>query len=338
MSTYILGQYDHQGEKTPSNWMSSLYKQGDFDIKPTLLYTPNLTNESALLINAGASVYESSFKNVGLRIFSVNSQLYKPNFQKDITYYCRCAIRKEKHHATFFASQQYQIKLVSSEAEDDHYIAKEQMQQYVKTVTVINSNPSQARQIEDEWDIIDFIFTPQASGFDTLLFYLMRTENDYKIENRISRIVFLECSRINSLKDITPEGFSNVTIHNQPYLKIGVQAAPGLRMVINNEEIYVGRTGIYELKNSDIKIGPIGFVTSAEQWSNVGDFTAIKNALKNFKEDTDSTGTGYFVTDSKGNKVLNVNNDNDYCYYRYVINARHFPSFTLDYIYEENTQ
>lgn len=44
------------------------------------------------------------------------------------------------------------------------------------------------------------------------------------------------------------------------FIRIGVQGPTGLMMSINGEQIKVGKTGIYELNDTNIKITYLGFV------------------------------------------------------------------------------
>ena len=58
---------------------------------------------------------------------------------------------------------------------------------------------------------------------------------------------------------------SSIIITNNGYLtKIGVQGPPSLLMCINREQIRIGKTGIYELNNQNIRITSISFVPKSD--------------------------------------------------------------------------
>lgn len=81
------------------------------------------------------------------------------------------------------------------------------------------------------------------------------------------------------------EYLSNVTdiyknIISEPVYKLGVQAPPGSKMLINDKEILMGRTGIYEL-DEDIKVRSLSFI---EQYEYAKDEDATKKALDDGKE------------------------------------------------------
>ena len=58
---------------------------------------------------------------------------------------------------------------------------------------------------------------------------------------------------------------SSIIMTNNGYLtKIGVQGPPSLLMCINREQIRIGRTGIYELNNQNIRITSISFVPKSD--------------------------------------------------------------------------
>ena len=119
-------------------------------------------------------------------------------------------------------------------------------------------------------------------------------------------------SEIQNLKNINE-------IDNFLYRKIGVQSRPGLRMLINSEEIRVGRTGVYELKNSDIKIESIGMIQMAQEWK----FTETENLkIEDIKTQLQELTDDYI-------------NDTKFNYIEKVIPDREFYSFVLDYICEK---
>lgn len=101
--------------------------------------------------------------------------------------------------------------------------------------------------------------------FSMIIFELTRTMEDY------SSTVDEETGHAGRKMDITIENFFVVNNIIDTYLtsaypglktisRIGVQGPPGMLFCIEGEEIRIGRTGIYELFDEDIKISSIGFV------------------------------------------------------------------------------
>lgn len=124
----------------------------------------------------------------------------------------------------------------------------EKVEQFIKTVVI-------APGIETEWVDIEFIFTPYMT-FDTILFELRRTEEDYRIETRHPKLIYIELSVINNL--VTE------IMDNKSLIRIGVQSRPGAMMCINGDEIRVLRTGIYEIRNTNIMINFFSVINPAE--------------------------------------------------------------------------
>lgn len=108
--------------------------------------------------------------------------------------------------------------------------------QYIKTIKIAKNSGTH---------IIDFIFTP-LERFGTLVFELQRTSDDFEDNSRSASVRKKELSVINNIL--------GTLVNAKELVKIGVQAAPGTKMCINNEEINVGRTGIYEIKNGIITV------------------------------------------------------------------------------------
>ena len=115
---------------------------------------------------------------------------------------------------------------------------------------------------EKDFSVFDFVISPNENRvFNQIHFELQRVLKDFETERpdgtygRIPKIEIEILSEINNLIDIL-----NPSIDNKGVLKqIGVQSAPGLVMCINGEQIKVGRSGLYEIKNG-IEVNFIGFV------------------------------------------------------------------------------
>ena len=183
--------------------------------------------------------------------------------------------------------------------------------QYLKTITVQGGG-------EGEWVDFELIFTPLAQ-FDCLLFQLQRTIEDYRGSTRYPTIVYEELSIVkNMISSKIKQGIG--------LIKIGVQSHPGLMMCINGEEIHIGRTGTYEVRNGIITVEFFSVVEAAIENINGTNplrvngnkvtITEFLNHLANLPTVTSAT-----VTNSKcifSNSKL-----------------RSIDAFTLDYMYEE---
>lgn len=128
-----------------------------------------------------------------------------------------------------------------------------------------NSNDSQT--IEDYtvpagtgYTTFDIVFTPNAI-YNLIVFVLSRTTEDYNI---------IENSQYGRIMDITVNENNIYLMTNiidtlastyglTELIRIGVQGPTGLMMSINGEQIKVGKTGIYELNDVNIKITYLGF-------------------------------------------------------------------------------
>lgn len=154
------------------------------------------------------------------------------NFQEKQNYYFNCEI------VTFETSEQiFNIKLLNK--------ADPSKQQYIKTITIPKGTSIKIP--------IDFIFSPIIS-FDTIVFELQRIESDFTTP-REAQITIKEISLI---KNIIP------LLNTTNLIKIGIQGTPGTKMCINNEEILIGRTGIYEIKNGIVTIDFFSVVAEGE--------------------------------------------------------------------------
>ena len=159
--------------------------------------------------------------------------------QKNINYYFHGKIKRMS------TKQSFDIKLVRFDEEKGD-------EQYIKTIDI---QPLQEGL--NEWYDIEFIFTP-AADFDTILFELDRIKIDFTGEVRVPIILYEELSLINNI--VTSQIGNEIEL-----LKIGVQSRPGLLMCVNGEEIRVGRTGIYEIRNGVIKVTFFSVCAAAQE-------------------------------------------------------------------------
>ena len=140
-------------------------------------------------------------------------------------------------------------------------------EQFIKQITVQGGN-------REEWVNIEFIFNPVVT-FDTILFQLQRTIDDYQGVIRYPKIAYQQLGSINNI--INSKIGNNISL-----LKIGVQSHPGLTMCINGEEIHVSRSGIFELKNG---ILPISFFSVVNPATEVNQSLSDINSVEGWKID-----------------------------------------------------
>lgn len=260
---YILGQYNHNRDNQ-KDWIKLI--ENDYEIV-TVLTKSNIENAIP-------------FEDIGFCLKGNNA-----SFVLGQTYYCHCKIKR------LTEAQKVTLKLINFRSNDAHSDEEESYEQYIKILNIQET----ADEI-NQWTDIEFIFTPQGNDFNTVLFNLTRTNSDYTGISRKMIIAFLEMSVVNNIQDIFP------TNEGRLLLKIGIQSRPGLKMVINREEIYIGRTGVYEIKNGEIKINFISFT--------------IPSTNKTDEELKDVNKSISFLDE--------------------VPAMRAFDSFTLDYIYEQD--
>lgn len=289
MAKYILGQYNHKINAN-ENWIQPLKSTTAVSLFSIVqVQTP-------LDLNVGGSANTDSmivegFEDTALRF---NDAASFNTFALGKTYYCHCKIKRLD-----ISIQRFSIKLVNSALDatnkNVYSLTDAEFEQYIKTINVQQS-------ANNEWVDVEFIFTPQAENFNTILFNLTRTAEDFiATSKRTPIIAFLEVSEIQNIISVITKSTSNI---NPPLLKMGIQSRPGLKMCINREEISVGRTGIYEIKNGEIKVNFLSFIAPA----------------------TDKTNDELNADLSRPNKTL--------LYINEVPDKRSYDGFTIDYIYD----
>lgn len=201
----------------------------------------------------------------------------------DKTYYLNC-----KFKTMVDSEQTFYLVLLDSSGINE--------QQFIESFTIKRGNS----------DFIDmsFIFQP-FTGYDTICFELIRQWQDYNIP-RVPVIVFNELSEIKNI--IKTKNLGN----KSEFLKIGIQSRPYVDMAINGEGIKMGKTGIYELREDDIKI------TS---------FSLFKRAENTLTEEE-------FATGKKKEEDLFINTKESICLFSHE-KEREIIDFSLDYIYEK---
>ena len=203
------------------------------------------------------------------------------------TYYCHCKVKRQSE------LQKITLKLINYIGDNVGTDEEENYEQYIKIINI--------QEGIGQWTDIEFIFTPQGNNFNTILFNLHRTTADYAgTIQRKPIVAFLEVSVVYNISDIFP------TSEGRLLLKMGIQSRPGLKTIINREEIYIGRTGVYEIKDGEIKINFISFVTPSTNKTN---------------EDLEK---------------IDISDNKNLLFLTEVPTTRTFDSFTIDYIYEQD--
>lgn len=107
----------------------------------------------------------------------------------------------------------------------------------------------------------DIVFTPN-SIYNLIVFVLARTTEDYNIteDSQYGRIMDITVNKNNIYLITNIINTLASTYELTRLIRIGVQGPTGLMMSINGEQIKVGKTGIYELNDVNIKITYLGFV------------------------------------------------------------------------------
>ena len=157
-------------------------------------------------------------------------------------------------------SQTFSIKLIN-------FNSTSSVEQFIKQVTIQGGD-------REEWVNVEFIFHPVVS-FDSILFQLQRTIEDYRVFSRYPKIDYQQLGIINNIID------SKVS-NGVSLLKIGVQSHPGLSMCINGEEIHISRTGIFEFKDDTI---PISFFSVTNPATEVNQDPSDPNSVEGWKAD-----------------------------------------------------
>lgn len=221
-------------------------------------------------------------------------------------YYFRCQIKRMTSPQTFT------IKLVNYDQ-----TAIGDVEQFIKQITIRGGD-------REEWVSVEFVFHPIVQ-FDTILFQLQRTIDDYRVFARYPKIAYQQLSVINNI--INSKIGNDVSL-----LKIGVQSHPGLTLCINGEEMHLSRSGIFEIRNGvipvnffcvlnpaiEVNINPTD-VSSVEGWK-----ISINQQIENIENDPSLT------PEQKEARYRAINSK---CFFgtakRYEVDA-----FILDYMYD----
>lgn len=106
----------------------------------------------------------------------------------------------------------------------------------------------------------DIVFTPNST-YNLIVFVLARTAEDYNIieNSQYGRIMDITVNENNIYLMTNIIDTLTSTYGLTKLIRIGIQGPTGLMMSINGEQIKIGKTGIYELNDINIKITYLGF-------------------------------------------------------------------------------
>jgi len=284
---YIIGQYNHNKVSGDDNTF----------IDPIVSGTVARRANSGDIGISGGSL--NPFTDECIRNLNLLTSKY---------YYFRCQVKR------MTSEQIFTIKLVNFEQS-----SAGDVEQFIKQITIRGGD-------REEWVSIDFIFHPIVQ-FDTILFQLQRTIDDYRQFSRYPKIAYQQLGSINNI--INTKIGNGVTL-----LKIGVQSHPGLSTCVNGEEIRTSRSGIFEVRNGVIPVSFFSVVNPAiEENTDIDDRNSvdgwkayINQQIENIENDSSLTPAQkeamYKAIDCK-------------CFFGtpkiYSIDA-----FTLDYMYSNN--
>ena len=214
-------------------------------------------------------------------------------------YYFRCQIKRMDMPQTF------SFKLIN--------FNNSAIEQFIKQVTIQGGN-------REEWVNVDFVFHPLTS-FDTILFQLQRTSEDYQGLTRYPKIAYQQLGSINNI--INLKVGNNISL-----LKIGVQSHPGLVMCINGEEIHISRTGIFEIKNGVIPITFFSVVNPASEAD-----TAVDDWIATVNQQIEDIENDPTLTPEQKEAAYRAINSR--CFFN-TTKVYKIDAFTLDYMYSNN--
>lgn len=221
---------------------------------------------------------DSNVTGDGSKVFQ--DECVKVTLQAGVHYYFHGKIKR------LDSAQVFHIKLVNTTNEKE---------QYIKKISVGEGDLS-------SWVDVEFIFTP-AGDFEAILFELERTDKDYSgTSQRYAHIMYMELSTI-----------ANNVLDGNVAVKLGIQSKPGLLTCINGQEIRVGKTGIYELRNGVVKASQFSVVSAASE-VDTESYNSIKALLTAAAGSSEEATSATFFNTQK---------------YRTI------TPFVLDYMYEK---
>lgn len=195
-------------------------------------------------------IVNETFQNINQKPFEITNKIsagadisFKDkaiayNFTAGQNYYIKIKILRRKD-----SDQTITLRLAhTSDSTIDTY-------QFVDSYTIFTATE------EEQYAVIESIVQPN-SAYQQLNLILSRTSADFQISNQDSN----NANAIGRTIRITDyEIYQLSNLIDKKCTKIGVQGPPNMLMCINGEEIRIGPSGIYEIKNGYI-INFIGVV------------------------------------------------------------------------------
>lgn len=128
-----------------------------------------------------------------------------------------------------------------------------QDRQMIGQYTIAKKSSTAIVNDSDEYALLSFIVTP-FNDYQYILVQLERNKTNILSDNLQVDVISYNYLKIRNLLE-----------SGQEVVKIGIQGPPGLLMCINQQGIRIGPSGIYEIKNSQIKINFFGIpITKAQ--------------------------------------------------------------------------
>lgn len=338
MANYELNQYNQQ---MILNSDSTLYLQlVNLPCMAVRARAARDENVESMNINVNQSYYDECVMFTGNANFGTTSQVHNliP------TFYLHTKIKR------LSTNQIFSVSLINIEQNNDGLYDQvtSTKKQFLRNIVVQKSG------LNNDWVNFEIIFTPDSSEYNAIIFELSRDSelnhgSEQNFVKRYPRIIYEELSIINNLIPTLPNTSDGKKLSN--LLKIGVQSHSGLMMCINKEEIHVGRSGIYELRNGIITINFFSIISAADtifssdgtevqRW-NVGAST-IPNIYKNIYP---TSMDDLLLKLSEEQNFEDVQNDdgsyqihpwtNSVCIFG-LPKTRTIPNFTLDYLGKED--
>lgn len=201
-------------------------------------------------------------------------------------------------------------------------VGAEKRTQQIKTITV-------GQGLENDWVDFQTVFTPMNGSFNCIIFQLVRIQADYINRPRRPLIIYQELSRVeNAMPYINKDALGGM-------VKIGVQSHPGFMMCINGEEIHIGRSGQYEIKNGIITVNNFSVVAPAEEYGGNGLIwdDGQNVSLRQFQEEL-AKKYNEELDKLEGSNSHNAVPHMSRCIFG-TAKKRKIDSFILDYLYEQ---
>ena len=209
------------------------YRIGQFrrDMLSSSRYLNNISYELVPMTIDTDSSLGTAFTDFALRLST--------GLQYNNSYYIRLGFRRLETQQTVIVS------------------LRNQSQTNTNSQTLENFKIPAADNSINQTVIVELAFSPNAA-YDLVMLTLQRTAYDYTVQNEYGtsgRVLDIDSDEI-----VMAEVYNVLnTLGVNTLNKVGIQGPPGLLMCINGQDIRVGPSGIYEIKN-DYKITSIGFV------------------------------------------------------------------------------